>query len=107
MLVMGEDADREDAQETGYFIDGICTGYANWLKYANEDHRFGINMDDMVLVTGCDKTSSWANAAFNEGSYEFSFHVMLGAAGAGKTDARFRYSDIRGRYIEKNWGPSR
>ncbi|KAF8466771.1 hypothetical protein JB92DRAFT_2773813, partial [Gautieria morchelliformis] len=62
-LIIGEDAERRNALEKHIFIRYVLENHHVWLKFANDVHNRGINLDELILVTGCDRTSAWASAA--------------------------------------------
>ncbi|KIJ32481.1 hypothetical protein M422DRAFT_52818 [Sphaerobolus stellatus SS14] len=109
VLVLGDDADQFNALNIGYFRKIMSEQYCTWLNKANgEENSYGIKLHDLILVTGCDKTSLWANAVFKDGSSEFSISVNAGAPGIanGSFSAAIKDSGTGRRMIRKNWGPS-
>ncbi len=72
-----EDAIRTKAFET--YIRRHCD---SWLTFALVNN-FDVRLEDIILVTGCDLTSSWAMAAFtNPLDLEISLHVRPSNAGS-------------------------
>ncbi|KAH9171308.1 hypothetical protein EDB89DRAFT_1118253 [Lactarius sanguifluus] len=56
-------ADSIDAIRTKYFEKYIRKHCDSWLEFATIND-IDVRLEDIVLVTGCDLTSSWAMAAF-------------------------------------------
>ncbi|KIJ30762.1 hypothetical protein M422DRAFT_53654 [Sphaerobolus stellatus SS14] len=108
VLVLGDDADRFNALNKDYFRKIMSEQYHTWLNKANgEENSYGIKLHDLILVTGCDKTSLWTNAAFKSGSSEFSISINAGAPeiAEGSFSAAIKDSGTGRRMIQKNWGP--
>jgi hypothetical protein len=63
-------------------------------------------MEDIVLVTGCHRTRSWSNIAFNE--FQADAHFSLGVEVAGALGARihWRASSVRVQGAMLSQGPS-
>ncbi|KAH8984652.1 hypothetical protein EDB86DRAFT_2810657 [Lactarius hatsudake] len=79
---------REDAIHTKAFETYICKHCNSWLEFtlANE---IDIRLEDIIFVTGCDLTASWAMAVFvNSLDPEISLNVRVSEAGS----ARFRWT---------------
>ena len=58
-------ARREDTLVLGHFRKWIIRNIDSWFAFT-EKHKLGIEMEDIILVTGCHRTRSWTNVAFNE-----------------------------------------
>ncbi|KAH9032022.1 hypothetical protein EDB85DRAFT_1890866 [Lactarius pseudohatsudake] len=56
---------REDTLVLGHFRKWIITHVDSWFAFAQK-HRLGIEMEDIILVTGCHRATSWTHVAFNE-----------------------------------------
>lgn len=56
---------REDTVVLGLFRRWIIEHIDSWFDFALE-LELGIAMEDIILVTGCHRTRSWTNIAFNE-----------------------------------------
>ncbi|KZV74504.1 hypothetical protein PENSPDRAFT_681884 [Peniophora sp. CONT] len=56
----------------------------NWLEYAR-NHGHDISLEDIILVTGVDLTTSWATAVFNDARLEagFGLDVQFSGSSAG------------------------
>ncbi|KAH9038289.1 hypothetical protein EDB84DRAFT_1479566 [Lactarius hengduanensis] len=58
-------AQREDTLAQDHFRTWITEHIDSWFAFSQR-HRLGIETEDIVLVTGCHRTRSWSNIAFNE-----------------------------------------
>ncbi|KAF8512900.1 hypothetical protein JB92DRAFT_2925997 [Gautieria morchelliformis] len=65
ILVHSGGIDTQDALEKSAFQKYMRKNYASWLTFANDKNNRDIRLIDLVLVTGCDKTSYWACSAFD------------------------------------------
>ncbi|KAH9165399.1 hypothetical protein EDB89DRAFT_2233439 [Lactarius sanguifluus] len=76
-------ARREDTISLGHFRKWIIKHIDSWLAFAHE-LGVGIEMEDIVLVTGCHRTKSWTNTVLNEvqTNLRLSLGVEVGASGA-------------------------
>ncbi|KAH9066175.1 hypothetical protein EDB87DRAFT_1732214 [Lactarius vividus] len=86
-------ARREDTLLLGHFRKWITGNIDSWFTFAR-DLGTGIEMEDIVLVTGCHRTRSWTNTAFNEiqTNAKLSLGVEVGASGA---SVNWRVSNLR------------
>ncbi|KAI9445972.1 hypothetical protein H4582DRAFT_1783227, partial [Lactarius indigo] len=66
----------------GHFRKWITSHIDSWYAFAHELGT-GIEMEDIVLVTGCHRTRSWTNTAFNETqtNAQLSLGVEVGSSG--------------------------
>ena len=76
MLSLPVTAKREDTLARDQFRDWIAMHIESWFAFTQK-YRLGVKMEDIVLVTGCHRTKSWSNIAFNEvrGDTQFSLGV--------------------------------
>jgi len=66
---------REDAIRTKAFETYIRKHCDSWLEFAWAN-EIDVRLEDIIFVTGCDLTASWAMAAFvNPLDPEISLHV--------------------------------
>ena len=88
------------------FAKYIRENHGSWLKFATEKCNRGIRLIDLVLVTGCHKTSSWACAAFASRSKEVNieFNAAVGATQGGLWG---RWSESCSPGVYTNSGPMR
>lgn len=108
ILAIPEDADSEDAQQKDYILDAICRGFCDWKERLREE-KFSLEIDQLLVVTGWDKASSWANAVFTDGSNDFHVDIGFGQPelAEGKLFVKVEWSSPGSRSVEKNWGPAR
>ena len=95
-------ARREDTIAQGLFRKWILKHINSWLAYALE-LGLGIAMEDIILVTGCHRTKSWTNIAFNEaqaGTLSLQVHV------AGTLGGNINWGNVRVQGAVHNQGPS-
>jgi len=106
ILALSDDADCQDALQTGIFIKTIHKNYHDWLKHLKE-RNFCLNLDELLLVTGWDKAASWSNTVLKEGQREC--EIRIGINPTPITEAsiggRISLEPPGSRYIEENWGP--
>ncbi|KAF8519785.1 hypothetical protein BU17DRAFT_89629 [Hysterangium stoloniferum] len=77
ILTLGDHADSMDALDTSYFTSAIWNHRQDWLEFANVSHGRQISLWDVVLVTGYDRTSSWAAAVFSGSSFRFGINLDI------------------------------
>ena len=75
---MGDVAYRQDALRKLRFVHYIRDCHRSWLSFAKSSCERAITLSDLILVTGCDKTSDWACAAFSEKSKSAGIDFMTG-----------------------------
>ncbi|KIJ43488.1 hypothetical protein M422DRAFT_67844 [Sphaerobolus stellatus SS14] len=110
VLAIGDDANRVDALNIDYFRTTMSREYSSWLHKANVEKQYGIEMHELILVTGCDKTSSaWETAVFQGVSSDFQLSIACTAAGFGSAgfSAMIKELGPRSRMSDRNWGQTR
>ncbi|KAI0027061.1 hypothetical protein K488DRAFT_15142, partial [Vararia minispora EC-137] len=77
-----------------------------WLAYAQEEDP-DLRMEDLVLVTGCDRTRTWATAVIDDVVVEgdLTLKVNLQNLGGISVTCGLRWERTHG--AQCNWGPSR
>ncbi|KAH9008538.1 hypothetical protein EDB83DRAFT_2235362 [Lactarius deliciosus] len=79
---------REDAIRIKAFESYIRKHCDSWLEFASAN-KLDVRLEDIIFVTGCDLTASWAMAAFvNSLDLEVSLNVRVSKVGS----ARFRWA---------------
>ncbi|TFY78952.1 hypothetical protein EWM64_g5059 [Hericium alpestre] len=63
VLVLPDKANRTDTRNRGTYKTYLRTHCDRWFALT-EMLGLGLHQEDIILVTGCDKTTSWATAAF-------------------------------------------
>ena len=56
---------REDTLVLGHFRKWIVGHIDSWFAFSQK-LQLGIEMEDIILLTGCHRTRSWTNITFNE-----------------------------------------
>jgi hypothetical protein len=56
---------REDTLVLGHFRKWIVGHIDSWFAFSQK-LQLGIEMEDIILVSGCHRTKSWTNVTFNE-----------------------------------------
>jgi hypothetical protein len=63
---LGADAYRQDSLELKRLTEYFLKHHSSWLTFAIEKLGRPLSSADLLFVTGCDKTSDWACAAWSE-----------------------------------------
>ena len=90
-------ARREDTIALGDFRRWIVKHIYSWFAFARKLGLGIDHMEEIILVTGCDRTRSWANAAFFGGHVDA--QVSFGAKVEGpppRIDFQFSPENARG-----------
>ena len=82
-------AHREDAIRTELFETYMIKHCANWLELAII-RGFDVELEDIIFVTGCDLTSSWAMTTFINPSWDA--EMSLSVQPVGHASARFQWA---------------
>ena len=82
-------ARREDAIRTKVFETYIRTHCDSWLELAILG-GFDVKLEDIIFVTGCDLTSSWAMATFTNPPWDA--EMSLSVLPVGRASARFQWT---------------
>ena len=107
VLVMGDIAYRQDAVDLARFSDHIVANHRTWLAFANERLGRGLSVTDLILVTGCDKTSNWACAAWSDSSHSASASFVVEAPGLVQGSASIWGHWESSSSVDRNAGPHR
>ena len=65
MLLLAQ-SQREDTVAGGEFAEWMVKHIDCWFSFAKRLHPEIERMEDIILVTGCHRTKSWANVAFTD-----------------------------------------
>ncbi|KAI9445970.1 hypothetical protein H4582DRAFT_2052101 [Lactarius indigo] len=97
-------ARREDTISLGHFRKWIARNIDSWFAFAHELGT-GVEMEDIVLVTGCHRTKSWTNTVLNEvqTNVQLSLGVEVGASGA---SVKWDRSDLQIQGATVSHGPN-
>ncbi|KAH8998264.1 hypothetical protein EDB86DRAFT_825160 [Lactarius hatsudake] len=97
-------AQREDTPHLGHFRKWILRHINSWFAFARE-LGMGIEMEDIILVTGCHRTRSWTNTVFNE--VQANARVSLGVEfGAFDASVNWQVSNFRVQGAVHSRGPN-
>ena len=69
-------------------------------------HGLGLEVEEIVLVTGCHRTRSWSNIAFSEVQKDAQFSLGVEVAGAFGASINWRASSLRIQGAVLSQGPS-
>jgi hypothetical protein len=98
-------ARREDTVARGEFQEWITKHIDRWFAFS-QSLGLGIErMEDIVLVTGCHRTRSYANVAFSgsQDGAQVTFDVRVGGSGA---EIKWNVPREQIRCVVLNCGPS-
>lgn len=99
------DASRWDTLARQDFGQWMVKNIDCWFAFARQLGLGIEQMEDIVLVTGCHRTKSWANVAFLEGHTDaqasFGVEVVRGPAIA----IKWQFFPSRARGAMCSWGP--
>ena len=105
MLSLPVEAQRQDTRARGDFRKWILKHIDRWFAFAR-GLGLGIDqMEEIILVTGCDCTRSWANVTFLEGRMngQASFGVRVDQDSEASINWKFSPGKTQGAVC--NWGP--
>lgn len=103
---MGDVAYRQDALDKGRFAEYIIKHHRSWLTFSNELGR-GLSLTDLVFVTGCDRTSDWACAAWSEKTKSARLSFVAGVPGIAQGNVNLWGRWESSQSLDKNIGPFR
>ncbi|KAH9163728.1 hypothetical protein EDB89DRAFT_482398 [Lactarius sanguifluus] len=98
-------AQREDTLTRDHFREWITKHIESWFAFTQR-LRLGVEMEDIVLVTGCHRTRSWSNITFNEVRTSAQFSLGVNVAGASGASVSWRASSLRIQGAVLSQGPS-
>jgi hypothetical protein len=105
VLSLPVEAQRQDTRARGEFGKWMLKHIDRWFFFAR-GLELGINqMEELILVTGCDCTRSWANVTFLEGrtNGQASFGVKVDQGSDVGINWQFSLGKAQGAVC--NWGP--
>ncbi|PSR94669.1 hypothetical protein PHLCEN_2v4401 [Hermanssonia centrifuga] len=95
-----------DAQQLGTFRKYILAHYKSWFQFANcPDHDHGIDVEDLLFVTGCDMTADFSMLAFKHNKEGQQVRFELGAASIASASASWGTWQCQSPLTYENWGP--
>lgn len=84
-------ATRQDAIRTKVFETYIRRHCDGWLEFADR-LGFDAKLEDILFVTGCDLTTSWAMATFVNHPLDAEITLTVESSGTQAPSARFQWS---------------
>ncbi|KAH8984037.1 hypothetical protein EDB92DRAFT_1546751 [Lactarius akahatsu] len=96
---------REDTLTQDHFREWIAKHIDSWFAFTKR-LRLGVEMEDIVLVTGCHRTRSWSNMTFNEVQTDAQFSLGVDVAGTLGASVKWRASSLRIQGAVLSQGPS-
>jgi hypothetical protein len=94
-----------DTLSLAHFRKWIGRNIDNWFAFT-EMHGLGLNMEDIVFVTGCHRTRSWCNVAFTEVHTDAQFSLGVEVTGAFGARINWRASNLHVQGAVLSQGPS-
>jgi hypothetical protein len=94
-------AQRQDTKARGAFAKCIIKHIDEWFAFARE-RDLGINREDIILVTGCHLTRTWATIAFQAREEQIAFGVQV----SGVSNAAWQFTPESAQGVAYNLGPS-
>jgi hypothetical protein len=95
----------EDTLSLDHFRKWISRNIDAWFTFT-EVHGLGLDMEDILFVTGCHRTRSWCNVAFTEVDTDAQFSLGVEVTGASGTGINWRASSHRIQGAVLSQGPS-
>jgi hypothetical protein len=92
---------RKDTTARRAFAKCITKHIDEWFAFARE-RDLGISREDIILVTGCHLTRTWAAIAFREEGEQVSFGVQV----SGVSDVMWQFTREGAQGVAYNLGPS-
>ncbi|KZT29967.1 hypothetical protein NEOLEDRAFT_1174934 [Neolentinus lepideus HHB14362 ss-1] len=106
-LVLAHPATSFDTEYHGLLQKCMKDNYQSWLDFANQCHGFGIELSDLFLVTGCDRTTQWATAVFRNYSSDISASASIAVPEMGGGSAQWSSRWETSASVMHNRGPDR
>ncbi|THG99190.1 hypothetical protein EW026_g3110 [Hermanssonia centrifuga] len=104
ILVTKYDTKCSNAQRLGTFEKYICHYYKSWVRFAN-DQGHGIDVEDLLLVTGCDMTADYAMLAFTQNDRRREVRFEAGIQNIASTSASWGKWQCQFPIVYDSWGP--
>ena len=105
MLALPVAARRQDTIIRDHFREWIITHIDTWFAFTQR-LKLGIEMEDIILVTGFHRTGSWSNVTFNEVRSKAKFSLGVEVPGTVGASVNWQASDLRIQGAVHNQGPS-
>lgn len=105
VLALPVTTQREDTIVLDHFREWIITHIDSWFAFARR-LRLGVEMKEIILVTGFHRTRSWSNVTFNEVQADARFSLGVEVAGTVGASVNWQASNLRIRGAVTHQGPS-
>ena len=92
---------RKDTAARGDFAKYITKHINEWFAFTQE-RGLGIGREDIILVTGCHLTRTWATIAFQDREEQVSFGVQV----YGVSNVTWQFTRKGAKGVAYNLGPS-
>ena len=92
---------RKDTTAREAFAKCIIKHIDEWFAFARE-RDLGISREDIILVTGCHLTRTWATIAFQGRGEQITFGVQV----SGVSNAAWHFTPEGAQGVTYNLGPS-
>ncbi|KAI0315936.1 hypothetical protein OF83DRAFT_306064 [Amylostereum chailletii] len=104
VLAIPDTVHAEQIRNPGAYDRYVETHAERWHALAARRH-LGLQMEDLMLVTGRDLTKSWGNAVFCDHSLDgrISLEVDFAPLGGAQVASHIRWTNVQNAMI--NWGP--
>jgi hypothetical protein len=98
LLSLPVNARREDTLAQNAFGEWIVKNINHWFAFAQELQLGVEHMEEIILVTGCDRTRSWTNIAFLEGRVDAkgSFREKVVERADGSVEVQYSSGHVAG-----------
>ncbi|KAA1471739.1 hypothetical protein DENSPDRAFT_133062 [Dentipellis sp. KUC8613] len=104
VLVLPEKAVREDTKRRGAYKEYLREHCERWHALT-EQLKLDLRMEDLVLVTGCDRTTTWAVAAFTNTEFDSQIQLSVELAGVEAASFASSLSWSHDENAQRHWGP--
>ncbi|TFY55168.1 hypothetical protein EVG20_g9420 [Dentipellis fragilis] len=104
VLVLPEKALREDTKRRGAYKEYLREHCEQWHTLT-EQLKLDLRMEDLVLVTGCDRTTTWAVAAFTNTDFDSQIQLSVELAGVEAASFASSLSWSHDENAQRHWGP--
>jgi hypothetical protein len=104
-LYLPVDAQRQDTLARRDFGNWMIRHIDSWFAFAR---RLGLGieqMEEIILVTGCHRTRSWANVTFLEGHTDAQASFKIKEEHDPATGVKWQFSPLSAQGAMCNWGP--
>lgn len=105
MLTLRDGGIQHKVNRSAPFSKYIYDHHLSWHKFATK-RGYDLRVEDIVLVSGCVKTSGWALAAYSDQESGGSFSVSLSASGLFTFSPNYNTEDKHYAGVQHREGPA-